>query len=72
MDDELVDMLVDPATLGEVSGQLLGEPLRCAWCGRPLGYSSDDQPAWPGGPKCGECYQAQQADDELMLDMLDT
>ncbi len=64
-------MVLDPTTVGEVSEQLLGEPVRCMLCSRPLGYSSDDQPNWPTGPMCGDCYQAQQFDDEIMLDMLD-
>ena len=37
----------------------------CAICGRPLGYSIDDQPNWPTGPMCGECYQSRQLDDEI-------
>jgi hypothetical protein len=37
----------------------------CAICGRPLGYSLDDQPNWPTGPMCGECYQSRQLDDEI-------
>lgn len=27
-----------------------------------------DQPEWPGGPMCGDCYQAQQLDDEIWAD----
>jgi len=41
------------------------EPLICATCGRLLGDSGDDQPDWPGGPMCGDCYQARQMDDEI-------
>jgi hypothetical protein len=37
----------------------------CSICGLPLGYSTDDQPDWPTGPMCGECYQARQMDDEI-------
>ena len=40
-------------------------PLPCSLCGRPLGESTDDQPDWPTGPMCGDCYQAQQMDDEI-------
>ena len=40
-------------------------PTLCSICGSPLGYSIDDQPDWPTGPMCGECYQARQADDEI-------
>ena len=39
--------------------------LYCVVCGRTLGALPEDQPDWPTGPLCGECYQAQQADDEL-------
>ncbi|MEO6350269.1 MAG: hypothetical protein ABIP53_06425 [Candidatus Limnocylindrales bacterium] len=46
------------ATLGD-------DPVTCANCGRPLGDSSDDQPNWPTGPMCGDCYQARQMDDEI-------
>ena len=41
------------------------EPTYCAICSRPLGFSSDDQPYWPTGPMCGECYQSRQMDDEI-------
>jgi hypothetical protein len=41
------------------------EATDCAICGRPLGYSLDDQPNWPTGPMCGECYQSRQLDDEI-------
>lgn len=52
MDDQLPD-------------DLTTEPLTCASCGAPLGESYDDQPDWPTGPMCGECYQARQMDDEI-------
>lgn len=39
--------------------------LYCTICGRPLGYLPDDQPDWPTGPMCGECYQAREFDNEL-------
>ena len=42
-----------------------GEDLTCGLCGRPLGELPDDQPDWPTGPMCGECYQARQMDDEI-------
>jgi hypothetical protein len=42
-----------------------GQPLPCSLCGRPLGQLPDDQPNWPSGPLCGDCYQAQQAEDEM-------
>lgn len=37
----------------------------CSICGRPLGIFPEDQPDWPGGPICGDCYQARQMDDEI-------
>lgn len=46
-------------------GEILDPPTDCAICGRPLGYSIDDQPDWPTGPMCGECYQSRQMDDEI-------
>lgn len=39
--------------------------LTCVLCGRPLGYSSDDQPDWPTGPMCGDCYQARETDNDI-------
>lgn len=45
--------------------EILDGPEYCTICGRPLGYSTDDQPYWPTGPMCGDCYQARQADDEV-------
>lgn len=65
MDDELIDVVLDPATAGGLSERVLDEPVKCTLCGRPLGYSSEDQPFWPTGPMCGDCYQAQQLDDEI-------
>jgi hypothetical protein len=47
------------------------EPLTCVICGRPLGNSIDDQPDWATGPMCGDCYQAQQMDDELIWDAME-
>jgi hypothetical protein len=44
---------------------VLDEQLSCTLCGRPLGYSSDDQPDWPTGPMCGDCYQAREMDNEI-------
>ena len=37
----------------------------CTLCGRALGELPEDQPDWPGGPICGDCYQARQAEEEL-------
>jgi hypothetical protein len=51
--------------------EILEAPLLCAQCARPLGYSGDDQPDWPGGPLCGDCYQARQMDDEIWWSELD-
>lgn len=39
--------------------------LHCVVCGRALGELLEDRPDWPTGPLCGECYQAQQGDDEV-------
>ncbi len=41
------------------------EPIACVICGRPLGYSTDDQPDWPTGPMCGDCYQSREMDNEI-------
>lgn len=65
MDEDLPDSMLDPQMLGNVSEHLLDSQVVCHLCGRPLGYSSDDQPYWPTGPMCGDCYQAQQMDDEI-------
>jgi len=43
----------------------------CTVCGRRLGIFAEDQPDWPNGPLCGDCYQAQQADDETFWDELE-
>lgn len=45
--------------------EIFDEPAVCAICGRPMGLYPDDQPDWPTGPMCGECYQSRQMDDEL-------
>jgi hypothetical protein len=55
-----------------VTGEVLlpgGEPLFCTACGRPLGLFPEDQPDWPSGPLCGDCYQARQQEDEMHWDM---
>lgn len=44
------------------------DDLVCILCGRPLGYSSDDQPDWPTGPMCGDCYQARETDNDMWAD----
>lgn len=44
------------------------ERLLCVICSRPLGVFPEDQPDWPTGPLCGDCYQAQQMDDEIFWD----
>ena len=50
----------------QVTEQDPTEPeLLCVLCGRPLGYSTDDQPDWPTGPMCGDCYQARELDNDL-------
>jgi hypothetical protein len=66
MDEDAFDQTLDPSVVGSLSEHLLdGDVVACALCGRPLGYSTDDQPYWPTGPMCGDCYQARQMDDEL-------
>ena len=57
--------------LNAMVDEVLDEPnLICVICGSPLGYSGDDQPDWPTGPMCGECYQARQMDDEIWMSEL--
>ena len=63
--------MADETTTGEATGEATEEPLTCITCGSPLGYSLDDQPYWPTGPMCGECYQARQLDDEIWWSELD-
>lgn len=48
-----------------------GQPPFCTICGRPLGLFPEDQPDWPTGPICGDCYQARQMDDEIFWSELD-
>jgi len=66
MDEDAFDQTLDPSVVGSLSEHLLDDDVvGCSLCGRPLGYSTDDQPFWPTGPMCGDCYQARQMDDEL-------
>jgi hypothetical protein len=44
--------------------------LNCTACGRPLGLFPEDQPDWVTGPLCGECYQSNMADEEILHDEL--
>ncbi|MDP8904545.1 MAG: hypothetical protein M3N29_04410 [Chloroflexota bacterium] len=53
-----------------MADELLEVPQLCVICTQPLGDSYDDQPDWPNGPICGECYQAQQAEDEMWSSQL--
>jgi hypothetical protein len=71
MDDDLIDVVLDPAVVAGISDEVLDEQVACTLCGRPLGYSADDQPFWPTGPMCGDCYQSQQMDDEIVWSDLD-
>ena len=41
------------------------EALFCVICGDELVGLPDDQPDWPSGPMCGECYQAREMDNDL-------
>ena len=46
--------------------------LICVICGQPLVGEADDQPDWPTGPMCGNCYQAREMDNDLwMIEMND-
>ncbi len=46
--------------------QLPGQSdLTCVICGAQLVGDPDDQPDWPTGPMCGNCYQAREMDNEL-------
>ncbi len=48
-----------------------GLPPSCVICGGPLGIFPEDQPDWPTGPMCGNCYQSQQMDDEIWWSEMD-
>ena len=37
----------------------------CVICGSQLIGEPDDQPDWPTGPMCGNCYQAREMDNEI-------
>jgi hypothetical protein len=41
--------------------------LICVICGQPLVGERDDQPDWPTGPMCGNCYQAREMDNDLWM-----
>jgi hypothetical protein len=41
------------------------EPLYCVICGNQLVGLPDDQPDWPSGPMCGDCYQARETDNDI-------
>jgi hypothetical protein len=45
--------------------------LWCTLCGRPLEGHTDDQPEWPTGPMCADCYQAREMDNEIWWSELD-
>lgn len=65
MDDDVLDEVFDPTLAGALSEHVIEDPKTCTNCGRQLGFSTDDQPYWPTGPMCGDCYQARQMDDEI-------
>jgi hypothetical protein len=44
---------------------VLDEQLSCTLCGRPLGEVPDDQPDWPTGSMCGDCFQARETDNDI-------
>jgi len=52
----------DELGLGAV---LQDEDLTCSFCGEPLTGDLDDQPDWPSGPMCANCYQAREMDNDL-------
>lgn len=53
--------------LDEMQGVIedLARELHCTLCGQPLRESSDDQPDWPTGPMCRDCYQARELDNDI-------
>ena len=66
MDDEYAR---DDLSLGASFGHTDGAgPLYCVICGQPLTGDPEDQPDWPTGPMCGECYRGQQTDDDMAVD----
>ncbi|MEP7378024.1 MAG: hypothetical protein ABI725_00520 [Chloroflexota bacterium] len=47
------------------------EPMYCLICGNELVGLPDDQPDWPGGPMCGDCYQARETDNDIWASELE-
>ena len=47
------------------------DEISCVICGRPLGLNPDDQPDWPTGPMCGDCYQSRELDNDIWAAKLD-
>ena len=43
------------------------DQLLCTHCGRPLFGGPEDQPYWPTGPMCADCYQAREMDNDLWM-----
>ena len=41
------------------------EPLYCVICGDELDGLPDDQPDWPTGPMCGNCYQSRETAHDI-------
>lgn len=54
-----------------MSDQFATSALYCVVCGGPLGVFAEDQPDWPAGPICGNCFQSRQMDDEIAWQMED-
>jgi hypothetical protein len=54
-----------------VTDALEGETLFCVICGRELVGDPDDQPDWPTGPMCGDCYQSRELDNDIWASELD-
>ena len=47
------------------------EPQFCVICGNELVGLPDDQPDWPTGPMCGNCYQSRELDNDIWAAELD-
>ena len=47
------------------------EPLFCVICGNELVGLPDDQPDWPTGPMCGNCYQSRETDNDIWASELE-
>ena len=64
-EDSGVEAMSGPGSLEPDNAHIDDSQPSCILCGRALGRSADDQPDWPTGPMCGDCYQARELDNEL-------